>query len=87
MSAISSNLRKHAARIKSECGWMAGGVPDIYHDLILGADHIDHLDKYVPAFMEGYRLGGVAEKARQSSQEASTDTKTAPDLSRHGQHD
>jgi hypothetical protein len=46
---ISANLRKHAHRIKAECGWMAGGVPDIYHDLLIAADHIDHMDKLCAA--------------------------------------
>lgn len=42
MSAISGMLRKHAERIKSECGQK----PEIYHDLIRAADHIDHMDRY-----------------------------------------
>jgi len=45
MTAIMANLRKHEQRIRSECGWMSGGPPDICYDLKVAADHIENLER------------------------------------------
>ena len=45
MTAIMANLRKHEQRIRSECGWMSGGPPEIVYDLKTAADHIENLER------------------------------------------
>lgn len=56
---ISAGLRKHAQRIKAECGWMSGGPPDTVRDLEIAADTLDRLERLLAEANEKLRARGI----------------------------